>query len=47
MESRKPIMKENENRLKEFSDTIKHNNIYIIGMPEGEEKEKGAEILKK
>ena len=28
-----------------LSDTIKHNNIYIIRIPEGEEREKGAENL--
>jgi len=32
----------NENRLKELSDSIKHNNICIIGITE-EERERGAE----
>jgi len=36
---------QNKNRLRKLSDTIMHNNIYIIGFPEGEEKEKGAENL--
>jgi len=35
----------NENRLRELSNSIKHNNIYIIGIPEREEGEKGAENL--
>ena len=35
---------QNENRLRELSDSIKHNNIHIIGILE-EEREKGAENL--
>ena len=35
----------NENRLRELSDSIKHNNIHIIGILEEEEKEKGEENL--
>ena len=34
---------QNENRLREVSDSIKHNNICIIGIPEEEEREKGAQ----
>lgn len=50
MESNQPAQKrakrimQHENRLREFSDSMKHNNIYIIGIPE-EEREKGTEIL--
>ena len=33
------------NRLREFSDTIKCNNIHIIGIPEGKEKEWETENL--
>ena len=33
-------MKRNEDSLKDFWDNIKHNNIHIIGVPEGEEREK-------
>ena len=33
----------NENRLRELSDSIKHNNIYIIGIPEEGQRAKGAE----
>ena len=40
---------ENEKRLKkglrETQDNMKHNNIRIIGMPEGEEEEQGIENL--
>lgn len=32
---------EHENRPRECSDSIKHNNIHIIGVPE-EEREKGT-----
>ena len=35
---------EHENRLKELSDSSKHNNIHVIWVPE-EEREKGAENL--
>ena len=28
-----------------MQDNMKHNNIYIIGLPEGEEKEQGRENL--
>ena len=34
---------QNENRLWDLSDTIKRNNVHIIGAPEGKEREKGAE----
>ena len=34
---------DHENRLRELSDSIKHNNIHIIGIPE--EEERGAENL--
>ena len=36
---------QNENRLRELSDFIKGSNICIIGVPEKEEREKGAENL--
>ena len=38
-------MKRNEDSLKELWDNIKHNNIRIIGVPEGEEREKGPEKI--
>ena len=33
-------MKSNEDSLRDLWDNIKHNNIHIIGVPEGEEREK-------
>ena len=36
---------QNENTLQELSDSIKHNNIHIVGAPEEEKREKGAENL--
>ena len=38
-------MKRNEDSIRELWDNIKHNNICIIGVPEGEEKEKGPEKI--
>ena len=38
-------MKRNENSLRDLWDNIKHNNIHIIGVPEGEEREKGPEKI--
>ena len=38
-------MKRNENRLRDLWDNIKCNNIRIIGVPEGEETEKGPEKI--
>ena len=34
-----------EHSLRELQDNMKHNNIRIIGIPEGEEKEQGIEKL--
>ena len=34
-------MKRNEDSLRDLWDNIKHNNIHIIGVPEGEERQKG------
>ena len=36
-------MKRNEDSLRDLWDNIKGNNMCIIGIPEGEEKEKGPE----
>ena len=36
-------MKRNEDSLRDLQDNIKHNNIRIIGVPEGKEREKGPE----
>ena len=38
-------MKRNEDSLRDFWDTLKRNNIHIIGVPEGEEREKGPEKI--
>ena len=38
-------MKRNEDSLRDFWDNIKLNNIRIIGVPEGEEREKGPEKI--
>ena len=38
-------MKRNEDSLRDFWDNIKHNNIRIRGVPEGEEREKGPEKI--
>ncbi|CAG8852058.1 19905_t:CDS:2, partial [Gigaspora margarita] len=44
-EEREARLKRNEETLRELSDTIRRCNVRIIGIPEGEEKEKGAESL--
>ena len=38
-------MKRNEDSLRDLWDNIKRNNICIIGVPEGEEREKGLEKI--
>ena len=38
-------MKRNEDSLRDLWDNIKHNNICIIGVPEGEEREKGPQKI--
>ena len=38
-------MKRNEESLRDIWDNIKHTNICIIGVPEGEEREKGPEKI--
>ena len=38
-------MKRNEDSLRDLWDNIKHNNIPIIGVPEGEEKERGPKKI--
>ena len=38
-------MKRNEDSLRDLWDNFKHNNICIIGVPEGEEREKGPEKI--
>ena len=38
-------LRKNEKRLREIQDSMKCNNIHIIGIPEGEEEEQGIENL--
>ena len=38
-------MKRNEDSVRDLWDNIKHMNICIIGVPEGEEREKGPEKI--
>ena len=38
-------MKRNEDSLRDLWDNNEHNNIRIIGVPEGEGREKGAEKI--
>uniref|UniRef100_A0A8D0U3D4 L1 transposable element RRM domain-containing protein n=1 Tax=Sus scrofa TaxID=9823 RepID=A0A8D0U3D4_PIG len=38
-------LKTNEERLRGLWDNMKHNNICIIGVPEGQEREKGTEKI--
>ena len=38
-------MKRTEDSLRDLWDNIKCNNIHIIGVPEGEEREKGPEKI--
>ena len=40
-------LRKNEEGLREMQDNMKRNNICIIGMPEGEEEEKGIETCLK
>ncbi|KAF0872186.1 LORF1 protein, partial [Crocuta crocuta] len=40
---RDKLVQQHERRVQELSDTIKRNNIHIIGIPEEEERGKGAE----
>ena len=39
-QNKEKIMKRNEDSLRDLWDNIKCNNICIIGVPEGEEREK-------
>ena len=44
VEQRKRL-KTNEERLRDLWDNVKHTNIHVIGVPEGEEWEKGTEKI--
>ena len=45
VQSEEKRMKRNEDSLRDFWDNIKHNNICIIWVPEGEEREKGPKKI--
>ena len=34
-------LRKNEEEIREMKDNMKHNNIHIIGIPDGEEEERG------
>ena len=42
-QKREKRLKRNEESLRELWDNVKHTNICIIGVPEGEEREKATE----
>ena len=44
-EEKEKRLRKNEEGLREMKDNMKHNNICIIGIPEGEEEEQGIENL--
>ena len=44
-QNKKKRMKRNEDSLRDLWDNIKRNNIHIIGVSEGEEREKGPEKI--
>ena len=44
-QKREKRSKTNEEHLRELWDNVKHNNIRIIAVPEGEEREKGIEKI--
>ena len=44
-QKREKRLKTNDESLREPWDNIKHTNIRIIGVPEGEEREEGTEKL--
>ena len=44
-QNKEKIMKRNEDSLKDLWDNVKCTNLQIIGVPEGEEREKGPEKI--
>ena len=42
---REKRLKRNEESLRELCNNVKHTNIHNIGVPEGEEREKGPEKI--
>ena len=45
VQNKKKRMKRNEDSLRDLRDNIKHTNIHIIGVPEGEERERARENI--
>ena len=45
MTKKRKRLRKSEEGLREMQDNMKHNNIRIIGIPEGEEEEQGIENL--
>ena len=45
VQNKEKRMKRNEDSLRNLLDNIKWNNIHIIGVPEGEDREKGPEKI--
>ena len=46
-QKREKILKTSEESLRELWDNIKHTNIHIIGMPEGEERERDRKNIRR
>ena len=44
-QKREKRLKANEESLRELWDNVIHTNVHIIGVPEGEEREKGTEKI--
>ena len=44
-QKREKRLKRNENSLREHWDNVKHTNTHFIGVPKGEEREKGTEKI--
>ena len=44
-QKREKRLKTNEESLRELWDNVKHTTICIIGVPEGEERDKGTETI--
>ena len=44
-QNKEKTVKRNEDGRRDLWDNIKRNNIHIIGVPEGEEREKGPEKI--
>ena len=45
MQEKEKRIRKTKEGLREMQDNMKHNNIWVIGIPEGEEEEQGIENL--